>query len=115
MERQRLVRIAVIVVCLYLIATTIQGTVELSRSGDKVTRREQNLAQLKGEQEDLLRKKAEVESGEFLQRMAYDKLGLTRPKEELWVIPEELLKSGKVATAPGEPNWKLWARLIYNF
>ncbi|OGG18511.1 hypothetical protein A2721_01855 [Candidatus Gottesmanbacteria bacterium RIFCSPHIGHO2_01_FULL_47_48] len=115
MKRDRLARVVIIGLCLYFIVTTVSGTVELWRSGEKVTRREEELAKLEKEKGELVRKDKEAGTKDYLERIAYDKLGLARPGEEVIIVPEDVLASpsGEVAVRE-EENWKKWANLIFN-
>ncbi len=113
MKRNRLVRLGIIVVCLYLIVTTAASLVDLWRAGDKLTSREENLAALQAEGRDLQRQKNEVESGNYLERIARDELGMSKPGEQVLIIPQDLLAVGEqTATPDATPNWQKWVRLL---
>ena len=114
MNRNRLLRLGTIFVCLYLIVTIAASMVDLWRAGDKFTSRQQKLAQLQAQQRDLLREKKKVESPDYLEKIARDDLGLSKPGEEILVIPPELLADHNSVAASGDatPNWEKWARLL---
>ncbi len=113
MKRKQTIRVLIIVICLYLAFTTIQGTVGLFSAGEKVTRRESELAKLMEEKRKLEIKEKQIGSKEFLDQVAYDQLGLSKPGEKVIIIPKELLadNSSKVVVVD-EPNWKKWVELI---
>lgn len=113
MEKRKIIRPIIIVVCIYMIITTVQGSVDLLRSGDKVTRRENELARLTRIQQELTARKKQADSQDYLEQMAYGKLGLSRPGEEVIIIPSELLvdQSPKVMKK-NDPNWKKWMELL---
>lgn len=114
MKRKRTIRVFAILVCVYLAFTTIQGTFDLLSSGEKVTRRENVLAKLTVEKNDLLRSEKRALTNEFLEKTAYDELGLAKPGEKVFIIPSELLAENPVkSVAAIEPNWKKWANLIF--
>ncbi len=100
-------------VCLYLIVTTIKAIADLWRAGDKLTAREGRVAALKAEQEELLRKKAIVENPNYWEKVARDQLGLSKPGEEIIIIPSELLASAPTASPDATPNWQKWANLLF--
>lgn len=113
MNRKRLLRWLIIIVCFYLIVTTTQAIVDLWRSGDKLTRRERELAALQAQQQELLKQKKTVESQDYMERVARNQLGLSKPGEEVIIVPSDLLASGPVASADATPNWQKWARLLF--
>ena len=114
MSKNRLLRWGIIVVCIYLIITTLSSMVELWRSRDKMTRREKELAHLETERDDLLRRQIRATSSGYFEKVARDQLGLGKPGEEAIIIPEELLKAGVVEVfSDSTPNWKKWWKLLF--
>lgn len=114
MAKNRLLRWVIIVICVYLIVTTLRSIADLWRAADKLTRREQALAALLAERDELQRRKNKVDSPGYLEKVAYDQLGLSKPGEETVIIPEELLKLEVVAASTdATPNWQKWARLLF--
>src|SRR3989344_9709119 len=96
-EKRQLLRLGVIVLFVYLIVTSIGEIVGLWQSKDKVTGREQTLIVLRTEREDLLRKKTEVNSQEYVERVARDNLGLSKAGEEAVIIAPELLTTEAIS------------------
>ena len=113
MVRRRFLRWFIIIICLYMIVTTSQAIVDLWRAGDKLTSREQELAGLEAQQKELLKQKETVESQEYLERAARNQLGLSKPGEEVIIIPSDLLATGQTASPEAIPNWKKWWRLWF--
>lgn len=114
MKRKKAIRLLVIVICLYLVFTSLQGTIGLLTSGEKVTRREGRLARLMKERDELRKKEKSVETKEFLERIAYDELGLSRPGEKVFIIPREMLADNTPkAVIDNTPNWKKWVELLF--
>lgn len=115
MNRKQAARLAMIIIGLYLIVTTIRSTFDLFKAGDKLTAREKRIEVLKKEQEDLLRQKAIVNNFNFLEKTARDQLGLSKPGEEMIIIPQDLLKDNTPIIPPDTtPNWKKWQLKILN-
>jgi cell division protein FtsB len=113
MFNQKVLRLIVFVFCLYLIVTTIKAIFDLWKAGDKLTDRQARVAVLQKDQENLLRQKAEAESPLYLEKVARDQMGLSKPGEEVIIIPKELLvDNSRVASEPAMPNWRKWARLL---
>jgi len=114
MSRKKLLRLVIIIFCLYLIVTTAKAIIDLWKAGDKLTQRQQNLSFLKKEQEDLLRQKAAIDNPNYWEEMARDRLGLSKPGEKVIVIPQELLvDQTPVASVDATPNWQKWAKLLF--
>ena len=114
LNNRKFLRLITIVVCLYLIVTTSKAIVDLWSAGDKLTTRESRVAVLKAQQEELLRKKAAAENPNFWEKVARDQLGLSKPGEEIIIIPQELLADHTVPTTlDNTPNWEKWMRLLF--
>ncbi|MBI3559443.1 septum formation initiator family protein [Candidatus Gottesmanbacteria bacterium] len=115
MNRKQAARLAAIILALYLIITTIRSIFDLFKAGDKLTAREKRVEVLQKEQEDLLRQKAIVNNPNFLEKVARDQLGLSKPGEEMIIIPADLLKDTTPVILPDlTPNWRKWQLLILN-
>lgn len=114
MNRKQAARLAMIIIGLYLIVTTLQSIFDLFKAGDKLTAREKRVEILRKEQEDLLRQKAIVNNPNFLEKTARDQLGLSKPGEEMIIIPGDLLKDNTPVISPDTiPNWQKWGKLIF--
>lgn len=114
MNNKKILRLLVIVFCLYLIVTTVKSIFDLWNAGDKLTIRQDEIKALQRQREDLLRKKASIDNPQYWEKVARDKLGLTKPGDEVIIIPQELLAdNSKVVTKPAIPNWQKWARLLF--
>lgn len=114
MTKSRIIRWAIIIISLFFIVSTTKSIIELWGAGDKLTTREKNLANLRKERENLLRLKAKVDSNDYLEHVARDQLGLSKPGEQLIIIPKELLADNSpIASPDATPNWQKWAKLLF--
>lgn len=113
MRRKQVVKLLIIIFCLYLIVTTIQAIVDLWRAGGKIDKRESALKQLETEQVRLSQEIKEASSPANIEKIARDKLNLARPGEEIIIIPQELLAPPKEASPDATPNWQKWWRLFF--
>lgn len=111
MNKKRTIRWLIIIICVYLIVTTSRAIVDLWRSGDKITRRETELNQLNEQNRELLKQKKIVESPEYLEKVARNELGLSKPGEEVIILPADLLAQAPVASIDATPNWQKWMKL----
>lgn len=113
MQNRKTLRLLIIVFCLYLIVTTVKSIFDLWSAGDKLTIRQDEIKTLQAQQEDLLRKKAAIDNPQYWEKVARDQLGLTKPGDQVIIIPQELLADdSKVASTPAVPNWQKWAKLL---
>ncbi len=83
------------------------------RSGDKLTRRETQLSQLNKQNSELVKEKNVVESPDYLEKIAREQLGMSKPGEQVIIIPGELLAQGPQPVADNTPNWKKWMKLFF--
>lgn len=113
MIKKRTISWLIIIICVYLIFTTLQAIVGLWRAQDKLTGREKELARLDAQQKELLKQKMVVESPEYLEKIARDKLGLSKPGEEVIIVPAELLAQAPKKASDLTENWKRWWRLLF--
>ncbi len=123
MTRNRFVYFLLLVIGLYLV-------VSLSRSIYFLSQKTKDIedAQIRVEEDiknntKLNRELIEIQSPEFIEKQAREKLNMSRPKETVVVIPKELIEQTASQTAtysasffnrPEEiPNWKKWWNLFW--
>lgn len=83
---------------------------KLYKAGDKVEIARKELAQAQAEQEKLKGQLEYVQSDEFVEREAREKLGLGKPGEEVVIVPT-VPPVPSVSQSGGEPNWYKWWKL----
>lgn len=77
------------------------------------------VTELEEEDQQLKQQKVAVESEEFLEREARDKLQMVKPGEKIVILPENVLgevgggEVGLEETVDLEPNWKRWYKLFF--
>jgi cell division protein FtsB len=87
---------------------------KLYKAGERVVKEEKKLAEAQTENRELKERLAEVQTPEFMEREAREKLGMGREGEVVVIIPEEELKGGSdkpQATDQVEANWVKWRKL----
>lgn len=97
---------------------TILGLLDKGKALDESRER---VGELKKEQEELLKTKEKVESDEFIEKEAREKLGLAKPGETVVVLPdEETLK--RLAQKPQSDEfpkelsiWRKWVEMFFSF
>ena len=106
--------ILVFVVIAYNLTSQIFNTL---KSGDRVSEASERLAQLEAKNKDLRNKLVQVNSGEFIEEEARNKLGLTKEGETLVIIPDEkinlILEGSRSAQEIRFPNPIGWWKVFF--
>lgn len=86
------------------------------RSGERLNIEIEKLHQLESQNKNLKKRLMEVNTKDFLEREARDKLGLAKEDEILIIIPDEKIESILQEQKPREesslPNWQGWVRIF---
>jgi cell division protein FtsB len=92
-----------------LLAVRLGGNIwRIVKSGERVKQAEVELQQAKTEQEELKKRLIEVQSPEFVEREARDKLGFGREGEIILVLPQDVEMPNDEGQMTNTPNWRLW-------
>jgi hypothetical protein len=93
MKMKKYLRLGIACLCLFLIVSMGRSTWGLLGKGDAIEEEQKHVDELKAEQERLMAIKETVDSPEFIEKEARDKLGLAKPGETVLVLPpDEVLK-----------------------
>jgi len=84
---------------------------KLYKAGDKVEVARRELADAQAEQERLKTQLEYVQSDEFVEREAREKLGLGKPGETVVIVPTPGRVQDSGFKIQDEPNWRKWWRL----
>lgn len=88
----------------------LSGSVwRLWKAGERIEQAEQEVKNQEAENQNLKKRLAEVQSPEFIEKEAREKLGLGRPGEEIVVLPEVPVAPSMPAV--DGPNWRKWWRV----
>ncbi len=115
----RKLSITIIVIIILVIAYNLIGQITSSlKAGDHLAASTDTLHQLQVQNQKLKQRLQEVESPQFVEEQARDKLGLARPGETVVVIPNEkiaqVLGASQSAVSVRVPNWLGWLRLFWH-
>lgn len=106
----------IILLVLGLAYNLINQIMEAAKSGERLSAAADTVYKLEAENKQLKKKLSEIESAEFIEQQARDKLGLGKPGEVVVIIPEEKLKEVMGASQSAEvarlPNWLGWLRVF---
>jgi cell division protein FtsB len=111
--RNRWVNWAVLFMGMILVVRTGANVVRLWKAGEWVQEAKKEVAAAVGENQRLRDKLLEVQTPEYLEREARDKLGYGRPGEVVLVIPDQNGAQDTALSAQEnkEPNWVKWRKL----
>lgn len=89
---------------------------DATKSSERLSQEADNLAQLQAQNKQLKEKLSQIQSDEFIEEQARNKLGLAKAGETVVIIPEERLKEVLGTTESAQirlPNWLGWWRLFF--
>ncbi len=118
MKKWSIVRLVIIVVSAVMVLNLSRSIWDLWRRRDYLSERQAALSRLKAEQTRLEAELSEVESPEFIEQEARNRLGLGKEGETIVLMPK-LQESGIPNQESGKeqqerlPNWKRWWRLFF--
>ena len=114
--RSRLVRVAVLVICIAIGIGIVRSVYTLSQKKGIIAERQQVLTQLTAKNRQLQEELMEATSPAFIEQAARDKLGLVRVGETVVIMD----KSNPSADGPNNqknplesPSWKQWWQLFF--
>lgn len=86
------------------------------RSSDRLSAQAETVYKLEDKNRQLKKKLTQIQSAQFIEEQARDKLGLGKAGETTVIIPEEKLKSVLEASQSAEirlPNWLGWLKVFF--
>lgn len=113
------IKYALLIVSLVLILAIGRSTLRLLGRGDAIKEAEKRVEELREEQAKLLQMKERVETKEFIEEQAREKLGLAKEGEVVVVLPsEEVLRKFAPEIEEEEfaeklPIWRRWKRMFF--
>lgn len=87
---------------------TAQNVWRLWRAGDRVTEAKQALVEAQAENQQLQARLAEVQSDEYVEKEAREKLGYGREGEVILLLPKGEQAGLKEVREEKKPNWEQW-------
>ena len=108
----------ILIIVLITAYSLIKSISKLSGANQKIVNEEKYLSELKKENEELTKKLQNVESVQFVEEVARNKLGLAKKGEIVVVLPDIQTLKNLAPKLPIEkaslpdPNWQLWLKLF---
>lgn len=97
-----------VVLGLALVVKSGLGVIKLWKTGGLVAEAQKEVQDLQEEQKELSAKLAYVNSPEFVEKEARDKLGYGREGETILILPDQNSVPSNASATAGEANWKKW-------
>ena len=115
MKRNRLIKIAIIIIGTGLIISLSRNIYRLLKAEDQVKLAQQRLEKLEREHQELLEKREYYQSEEFVEQEARNRLNMGKPGETVVILPPNISETGEITSTPALelPNWKRWLRLFF--
>lgn len=85
--KDRLINLILVFFLLMLFVNIIRSRMFLSKRGDVVKETQEELKEVRRENEELKKKKAQVESRQYIERQARNKLNLGKEEEIVLLLP----------------------------
>ncbi len=114
MGENKLFRFIVILISFGLCLSAGRTIFDLWHRRDLITNRQKDLTKITTENQTLEARLKEIQGGDYVERIARDKLGLVRDGESIILLPDtqngEVIRRGEES---GGPNWQKWWKLFF--
>ncbi len=111
---RKIIAIGVLVFEAYLIITLSRSVWDLWEKRDEYSKIQARVSQLKEENNRRQSEARYIQTPQFIEKEAREKLNLVKVDETLVIIPENVLKEATAsADVPSIPNWQKWLRLFF--
>ena len=112
---RKLIAIGILIFEVYLIITFSRSIWDLWKKQGEMEIARSKVATLKQENNKLKSQLEYVQTDEFVEKEAREKLNYVKPGEAIVVIPDSVLQAATASAAPTPPlpNWQQWLRLFF--
>ena len=93
--------LAVVLIIAYNLVVQI---VQAIKSGERLSQATDTVFQLQSQNKELKKKLTEIQSSDFIESQARDKLGLSKKGETVVIIPDQILKMVLGASSSAQPT-----------
>lgn len=112
--KNRLIVIVSIIIGLYLIVTLSKSIIDILQKGKSTSNIETTVSDLRKQNITLKNKLKDVQSQEYVEKIARDKLNMAKPGESIVILPEEIQNPKiEVINKIEIPNWQKWYQLFF--
>src|SRR5262245_19086313 len=115
---KKILLILAIILIVFVSYKLIKQITDAIRSGDRLSDQAEKVYKLEAKNKQLRQKLSEVQSKEYIEEQARNKLGLGKSGETLIIIPDDKLKAILGASAEAQiarlPNFLGWWRVFWH-
>ncbi len=111
--KNKLFNLIIITVCLFLIVNLSRSILELWGSGGRVEVAQKELETVQGKNLELKRKLVQVQSPQYLERIARNNLGLAKEGETVVILPP-VSEAIDLKIKEEIPNWQKWLKIFFD-
>lgn len=107
----------VIVLALVIAYKLLVQISDALKSSERLSKQAEAVYKLEAKNKQLKKKLSEVQSADFIEQQARDKLGLGKPGETVVIIPEDKIKEVLGTSGSAEvrlPNWLGWLKVFWH-
>ncbi len=101
-----------IILSIVIINGLVRSIYDLWNKQDLVVKAKEDLSLEKQKNQELKAQLAYVQSGNFIEEEARNKLFMVKPGESGVIVPEELIKKKEEKVVVVTPNWQQWVNLF---
>lgn len=118
MNKKKILRLLIFALGIYLIISLVQQIFSLWRAEERIKIAQKKVEEAREENEDLAEELKYVQSEEFVEKEARDKLGMGKEGETIVVLSQDLIEKevAKVKKEQEEPekipNWQQWKEVF---
>ena len=113
MNRYRLINLLLLILVILLSSSAVRSWIKISQREEIIRDTKEKLQQVKDNKEQLERQLAQVESRQYIEKEARNKLNMGKNGEIIIIMPSVSPASDPTPTPwDASPNWQKWARLF---
>lgn len=114
----RFISIICFLIGLYLIVSFSRDLWRLAQKEGEIQKANSRLEKLENQNQELEQKAKEVQTPEFVEKEAREKLGLAKEGETVVILPENFDRIAKINQSLNNssldlPNWERWWKLFF--
>lgn len=111
--KTKLLNLFIIIIGLLLIVNLTRSLSQLVKSWEKMDQVKKEITMTQKKNEELKAKLEKVQSQEFIEEVARNKLGLAKEGEVVVILPAIEPEATKAAEEKNIPNWQKWWKLFF--
>lgn len=115
---RKIFQIGIILLVLFITYSLLIQIMDALKSSERLSSAADTVYQLEARNRALKSKVAQIQSPQFIEEQARNKLGLSKSGETIVIIPEEKLRQILGATESAQvrlPNWLGWFKVFFKW